>query len=89
MEDNLKISDNLKINIEFKTNIIITKDDIDDIMSTALEGGITYWCDRCSVVGNISVNTQANKSLEVEHLGFVIAKLVNYSSCHSQNLSKA
>ena len=51
MEDNLKISDNLKINIEFKTNIIITKDDIDDIMSTALEGGITYWCDRCSVVG--------------------------------------
>ena len=31
--------------------ILITDEDIDDIMVTALEGGINYWCLRCDVVG--------------------------------------
>ena len=31
--------------------ILITNEDIDDIMVTALEGGINYWCIRCDVVG--------------------------------------
>ena len=30
----------------------LTDNDIDDIMSTALEGGITYWCDEARVVGD-------------------------------------
>jgi len=36
--------------IEVKEEKIhLTKDDIDDIMVTALEGGITYWCERAEV----------------------------------------
>lgn len=30
---------------------ILTEQDIDDIMVTALEGGINYWCDEAEVVG--------------------------------------
>lgn len=29
----------------------VTDEDIDDIMCSALEGGITYWCSRVEVVG--------------------------------------
>lgn len=37
---------------EFKVNrsVIITQEDIDDIVCTALEGGITYWCCKAEVV---------------------------------------
>ena len=31
--------------------IKVTQQDIDDIMVTALEGGITYWCNKATVVG--------------------------------------
>lgn len=39
-----------KLNIAFE----VSYDDecIDDIMTTALEGGITYWCDEAKVVGD-------------------------------------
>lgn len=30
---------------------LVTEDDIDTIMSCALDGGITYWCDKAEVVG--------------------------------------
>lgn len=30
--------------ITLKKKIIVNQEDIDDIMCTALEGGITYWC---------------------------------------------
>lgn len=30
----------------------VTEEDIDDIVSGALEGGINYWCDEAKVVGN-------------------------------------
>ena len=32
-------------------NFVISDEDIDDIMSAALDGGITYWCGRAKVVG--------------------------------------
>lgn len=32
--------------------IVVTGEDIDDIMVSALEGGITYWCDRAKVDGS-------------------------------------
>lgn len=32
-------------------NVVVKNEDIDDIMVSALEGGITYWCDRAEVVG--------------------------------------
>lgn len=31
--------------------IKVTEEDIDDIMSTALEGGINYWCNKAEVFG--------------------------------------
>lgn len=37
--------------IEVKLNILLTNQDIDDIMCTALEGGINYWCGAAKVVG--------------------------------------
>jgi len=33
-------------------NIKVTQEDIDDIMASALEGGITYWCRKAKVVGD-------------------------------------
>ena len=33
-------------------NFVIRGEDIDDIMSAALDGGITYWCGRAEVVGD-------------------------------------
>lgn len=37
--------------INLNIDIQITDEDIDDIMSYALDGGITYWCGRVEVVG--------------------------------------
>ena len=40
----------------FKINVVkiisVTAEDIDDIMCTALESGITYWCNKAEVVGD-------------------------------------
>ena len=38
-------------NIEINKKYIVTPQDIDDIMVTALEGGINYWCRKAEVVG--------------------------------------
>ena len=32
-------------------NFVVLGEDIDDIMSAALDGGVTYWCGRAEVVG--------------------------------------
>ena len=37
--------------IDVKVQIKVTDETIDDIMVTALEGGICYWCHRAEVVG--------------------------------------
>lgn len=37
--------------IEIRQHIKLTEEDIDDIVATALEGGITYWCNKATVVG--------------------------------------
>ena len=29
--------------------VVVTEEDVDDIMCSALEGGITYWCDSARV----------------------------------------
>ena len=39
-------------NIEVIRNVNVTEEDIDDIMCSALEGGITYWCYKAKVVGD-------------------------------------
>ena len=33
-------------------NFVVSGEDIDDIMSAAMDGGITYWCGRAEVVGD-------------------------------------
>lgn len=38
-----------KTNIKIELNIDITDENIDDIMTTALEGGINYWCNKVEV----------------------------------------
>jgi len=38
--------------IPVTTTIRVTEEDIDDIMVSALEGGITYWCWKAEVVGD-------------------------------------
>ena len=40
-----------KFEIEINTKLVVTAEDIDDIMCTALEGGITDWCGSAKVVG--------------------------------------
>ena len=37
--------------IEIKYEVTYTQQDIDDILCSALEGGITYWCGEAEVVG--------------------------------------
>ena len=38
--------------LEVTLKIQLSDEDIDDIMSTALEGGINYWCDEVEVAGD-------------------------------------
>lgn len=38
-----------EVKVEMK--LVVTSEDIDDIMVTALEGGITYWCCKAEVIG--------------------------------------
>lgn len=47
-EDLLKQAFKIKIKLE----VVVTNEDIDDIMCSALEGGITFWCDSATVIGD-------------------------------------
>ena len=40
-----------EFNIVIEKKLKVTHEDIDDIMCSALEGGITYWCNKAEVVG--------------------------------------
>ena len=42
-----KLEANEVLNISFV--VVVASEDIDDIMCTALEGGINYWCDEAAV----------------------------------------
>ena len=41
-----------KYSLTVAFNFVVSGEDIDDIMSAALDGGITYWCGRAEVVGD-------------------------------------
>ncbi len=47
MEETKKIETNSILNLNF--SVLVTTEDIDDIMVSALEGGITYWANRAKV----------------------------------------
>ena len=36
--------------IKIQTEIELSQEDVDDIMCTALEGGVNYWCKRATIV---------------------------------------
>lgn len=38
--------------LKLELEVVVTQEDIDDIMAGALEGGINYWCGEAEVVGN-------------------------------------
>ena len=38
--------------LKLELEVVVTQEDIDDIMTGALEGGINYWCGEAEVVGN-------------------------------------
>ena len=42
--------DKNKYEVKAEINVILTKEDIDDIMCSALEGGICYWASKAKVV---------------------------------------
>lgn len=33
-----------------KRTVVVTQEDVDDIMACALEGGISYWCSEAEIV---------------------------------------
>lgn len=37
--------------LEITAKVMVTEEDVDDIVTTALEGGICYWCNRAEVKG--------------------------------------
>ncbi len=45
-----KVKDGI-FNVKAELEIVLSTEDIDDIMVGALEGGITYWCSRVKVIG--------------------------------------
>lgn len=48
--------DKVKFPVHIEMDVNLTQQDIDDIMVTALEGGINYWCGRAEVVGEMLGN---------------------------------
>lgn len=38
--------------VKVEKTIKVTQEDIDDIMASALEGGISYWCRKAEIVGD-------------------------------------
>lgn len=61
-------------NIHVEFTIKVTNQDIDDIMATALEGGITYWCDKAEVVGE---NLGENASEQIARGGSLRLHLID------------
>lgn len=41
-----------QVTVSVTLEIVLTQEDIDDIMCGALEGGITYWCNEAKVIGD-------------------------------------
>ncbi|MEG1563827.1 MAG: hypothetical protein RR365_08885 [Bacteroides sp.] len=52
-----------EFNVTVQLDLTVTQEDIDDIMCTALEGGITYWCCKAGVVGKKYLGTYASEQI--------------------------
>lgn len=51
------------VKLKIELEIDLTQEDIDDIMCTALEGGINYWCGRAEVVGGKYLGEYASEQI--------------------------
>lgn len=51
--DNAKLFENKRRKLEFELmfGVFVSGEDLDDIMTSALEGGINYWCNKVEVMG--------------------------------------
>lgn len=45
----MDMDEKIKMKVGLNIELVVTQEDIDDIMSSALEGGINYWCDSAKV----------------------------------------
>lgn len=52
--------------IKAEISVRISTEDIDDIVTTALEGGICYWCRRAEVKGKYLGELHRSRSAEEE-----------------------
>lgn len=69
-------------------DLLITKEDIDDIMCSALEGGICYWCWKAEVVENKYYGEYAHE--QISNLGSLRIYLIednNVSEPHQYVLT--
>ena len=46
-----QVEDEAKVVLRVNFNVVVSGEDIDDIMCSALEGGINYWCGKAEVDG--------------------------------------
>ena len=46
-----QVEDETKVVLRINFNVVVTGEDIDDIMCSAMEGGINYWCGKVEVDG--------------------------------------
>lgn len=46
------MDEKIKMKVELNVELVVTQEDMYDIMCGALAGGINYWCDEAEVVGD-------------------------------------
>ncbi len=64
------MTDEKKFEVHAEITARLTQQDVDDIMVSALESGINYWCRRVVVQGKYLGSTQATRFLAVGSLPF-------------------
>lgn len=60
-------------NYEIKTVNVVTQEQIDDIMATAIEGGITHWCDKAATNVDKEKNWLSDMLTRAERLELHVA----------------
>lgn len=48
---------------KIKTEKVVTQEQIDDVVSTALDGGISYWCDSAVTTGDLEYDNHLSDML--------------------------
>ena len=72
--------------IKIEREIVVTDQDIDDIMVSALEGGVTYWCCEAEVVEEKRVADWGHE--QIARGGALILHDAESDDCWELNLEK-